>query len=160
MANGFGHYILLTSVLTHSIIWLEYGFLCVLFKTIYSMPLPFHLFDYFLQVLDFASLASGKVCTEGLSLDSQSSDIYHKTWYTLLLYYSVLQSTPGIFASFLLYSSCRLGSLEYKNMQRMHVTAVQLQNDINYIIYISYTSSDLIQEYPGPSKWKSQLLPP
>ena len=63
MANGFGHYIiyiLLTSVLTHSIIWLEYGFLCVLFKTIYSMPLPFHLFDYFLQVLDFASLASEK----------------------------------------------------------------------------------------------------
>jgi hypothetical protein len=43
----------------HNLIWLEYGFLCVLLKTIYSMPLPFHLFNYFLEVLDFASLASG-----------------------------------------------------------------------------------------------------
>ena len=60
-------------------------------------------------------------------------------------------TTLGIFASFLLCSSCRLGSLEYKNMQRMHVNAVQLQNDNNYITYISYTLSDLIQEYPGPS---------
>lgn len=123
------------------------------------MPLSFHLFDYFLQVLDFASLASGKeneVFITSVSVQDyvQRARVWtHKAVIpTTRLGTPCYSTTLGIFASFLLCSSCRLGSLEYKNMQRMHVNAVQLQNDNNYITYISYTLSDLIQEYPGPSK--------
>lgn len=126
----------------HNLIWLEYGFLCVLLKTIYSMPLPFHLFNYFLEVLDFASLASGtekEVFISSVSVQDYVQRAWvwtHKAVISTTRFGTPCYSTTlGIFASFLLCYSCRLGSLEYKNMQRMHVNAVQLQNDINYIIH-------------------------
>lgn len=113
------------------------SFVC-LSKLFTPCHFPFTLLTtWHLQVLDFASLASGtkkvfissasvQECAKGLSLDSQSSDIYHKTWYILLLYYS--KHLCLMVAIFFL----QTWFFWHKNMQRMHVNDVHFQNDMSY----------------------------